>query len=253
MTRKNGYGNTIGNNVRLGKNVKMGAHVILHENVVVGDNCILGSNIIIYEDTTIGNSSIIEDGAILGKLPKKSAAITKPVHTKLSPLTIGNHTTIGTYVVLFRGTSIGDQCLIGDGVNVREECRIGNKTLIGRGVTINYHTSVGNNCKVLDLTHLTGEMIVEDDVFISTHVVSSNDNLMGRDPTVSHKGPIIKRGALIGGGVNLLPGVIVHEYAVIGAGAVVTKDIPAKKLAFGVPARVVGDIPDRFHPTQKAL
>lgn len=237
----------------IGKHVEIGAHVILHDNVVVGDNCRLGSNIIIYEDTIIGNSCIIEDGAILGKLPHTSPSITRSVHRNLPPLTIGNQTIIGTYVVLFRGTSIGDQCLIGDGVNVREECHIGNKTLIGRGVTINYHTSVGNNCKVMDLTNLTGEMTVEDGVFISVHVASTNDNLMGRDPAISHKGPVIKKGALIGGGVSLLPGVIVHRYAVVGAGSVVTKDIPAKKLAFGVPARVVSDIPKRFLPTKEAL
>lgn len=252
MKRKNRHGRTTRKAI-IGKHVEIGVNVILHDNVVVGDNCRLGSNIIIYEDTIIGNSCIIEDGAILGKLPHTSPSITRSVHRKLPPLTIGNQTVIGTYVVLFRGTKIENQCLIGDGVNVREECRIGNKTLIGRGVTINYHTSIGSNCKVMDLTHLTGEMIVEDDVFISVHVVSTNDNLMGRDPAIVHKGPIIKKGALIGAGVSLLPGITVHQYAVIGAGAVVTKDIPAGKLAFGVPARVVGDIPKQFLPAEDAL
>jgi acetyltransferase-like isoleucine patch superfamily enzyme len=239
--------------VKLGKNVVMGEHVILHARVVVGDNCRLGSNIVIYEDTIIGNSCTIEDGAILGKQQHKSASMTRPTRIKVPPLTIGNHTIIGTHAVLYRGTRIGNDSVIGDGVNVREECRIGNKTLVGRGVTINYHTRIGNNCKVMDLTHLTGNMVVEDDVFISVHVSSTNDNLMGRGPAIYYKGPVIKRGALIGGGAILLPGVTVHPYAIVGAGAVVTKDIPARKLALGIPARVVSDIPKRFLPTKKKL
>ena len=98
------------------------------------------------------------------------------------------------------------------------------------------------------MTHLTGEMVVEDDVFISTHVVTSNDNSFGRAIHITHKGPRVKKGALIGGGAVLLPAVVVGRYAVVGAGAVVTKDIPDRKLALGVPARVVMDTPGKFLP-----
>lgn len=232
----------------IGKNVVMGANVIIQKNVTIGENCVFRNNIVIYEGTKIGKNCLIEDGAVLGKSPVSSAALHLPVRKKLPPLKISERTVIGTHTAIFRGTTIGSDCLIGDGVNIRERCKIGNSVLIGRGVTVNYHTTVGNNCQILDLTHLTGEMVIEEDVFISTHVVSSNDNFMGRNPKVHRRGPIIKKGALVGGGACLLPGVVVGQYSVIGAGAVVTKDIPDRKLALGVPAKVVSDTPKRFLP-----
>lgn len=232
----------------IGKNVIFGTNVIIGRKVKIGDNCVLENNIVIYDGTIIGGNCLIQDGAVLGKRPTMSCALTRKVATSLKPLEIESQTIVGTNAVVYSGTKIGSNCLIGDGANIREGCNIGCNTLIGRGVTINYSTTIGNNCKVLDLTHLTGEMIVEDDVFISTHVVSSNDNLMGRGKKIIHKGPTVKKGALIGGGAVLLPAVTVGEYSVIGAGAVVTKNIPPKKLALGVPAKVVMDTPERFLP-----
>lgn len=232
----------------IGKRVHIGKNVIIEDHVAIGDGSILKNNIVIYPNTMLGKACMVEDGAILGKSPVISRALTRKVVKAPGKLTIGDHTIVGTHAVLFTGTTVGKNCLIGDGANIREGCTIGNNTLIGRGVTINYHTSVGKGCKVLDLTHLTGEMVIEDDVFISTHVVSSNDNIMGRAHHIVHKGPRIKKGALIGGGACLLPAVIIGEYSVVGAGAVVTKDIPPRKLALGVPARVVMDTPERFLP-----
>ncbi|OGG03301.1 hypothetical protein A2W14_02880, partial [Candidatus Gottesmanbacteria bacterium RBG_16_37_8] len=173
--------NFISSTAIIGKGVDFGFNVVIGDKAKIGNNSILRNNIVIYEGTEIGKSCLIEDGAVLGKPTNNSKAITRKVDSKPAPLIIGNSTIIGTHVIIFKGTMIGNDCLIGDGANIREGCQIGNKTLISRGVTINYNTRVGNNCKILDLTHLTGEMVIEDDVFISTHVVSSNDNSMGRN------------------------------------------------------------------------
>jgi acetyltransferase-like isoleucine patch superfamily enzyme len=87
---------------------------------------------------------------------------------------------------------------------------------------------------------------VEEDVFIAPCVVTTNDNFMGRTEKRKSlmKGPTIRRGARVGGGAILLPGVEIGEEAFVGAGAVVTKDVPPKTVVVGSPARVLRDVPD---------
>jgi len=238
----------ISKTANIGKNVSIGENVIIKDRVKIGKNCTLQNNIILYEDTVIGQNVLIQDGAVVGKLPVKSKLIKIKSPTNLKPLVIGKNTTIGTYAVIFAGTTIGNNCLIGDGVNIREKSRIGHNTLISRGVIVNNNTSIGNNCRVMDQSYLTGGMIIEDDVFISLHVVSTNDNAMARGSNFVPVPPIVKKGALIGAGVCLLPGVEIGEYSVVGTGAVVTKNVPPRKLAWGVPAKVVKDTPAKFLP-----
>jgi acetyltransferase-like isoleucine patch superfamily enzyme len=114
------------------------------------------------------------------------------------------------------------------------------------GVTINYNTTIGSRVKIMDNTHLTGNMTIEDDVFVSTLVSTTNDNSMGREAALkvppelrSRHGPIIRRHATIGQGACILPGIEIGENAMIGANSVVTGSIPARVLALGVPARIV--------------
>jgi acetyltransferase-like isoleucine patch superfamily enzyme len=141
---------------------------------------------------------------------------------------------------------IGDHTLIGDGASIREETRIGSKTVIGRHVTVNYNTQIGDMVKVQDHSWLAGNMTIEDEVFISGGVGTSNDNALGRAGyhEALSRGPYIARGAAIGVGANILPEVRIGENAIVGAGAVVTRDVPSEMLAMGVPARVIRPIRD---------
>ena len=95
----------------------------------------------------------------------------------------------------------------------------------------------------------TAYSTLEEDVFIAPCVVTTNDNFMGRTEKrrALMKGPTIRRGARVGGGAILCPGIEIGEEAFVGAGAVVTKDVPARKLVVGSPARVVRDVdPDEL-------
>ena len=103
---------------------------------------------------------------------------------------------------------------------------------------INTNVTIGNNVKVMDNTHLTGGLIIEDNVFISTLVATSNDNTMGNRNGNPCTPPYIRRGAKIGAGANILPGVIIGKNAIVAAGAVVTKHVPMNKTVMGIPARV---------------
>jgi acetyltransferase-like isoleucine patch superfamily enzyme len=111
------------------------------------------------------------------------------------------------------------------------------------GVTINYNTTIGNRVKIMDNTHITGNMTIEDDVFIGMLVTTANDNAMGRKLSEGKfwkgRGPTIRRFATIGQGACLLPGIEIGENSIVGANSLVTRDVPARTLVAGFPARQV--------------
>jgi acetyltransferase-like isoleucine patch superfamily enzyme len=105
-------------------------------------------------------------------------------------------------------------------------------------VTLNYNVTVGDGAKVMDLTHLTGNMEVETGAFISVGVMTVNDNGIGRSEYAGHViGPHIGREAAIGAGAVLMPAIRVGDKATVAAGAVVTRDVRAGARVFGIPAR----------------
>jgi len=134
--------------------------------------------------------------------------------------------------------------MIGDFVSIREHNIIGDKTIIGRLISMEPRTVIGQRVRTAAVTHLTSDMIIEDDAFIGSHISTTNDNQMGRGIARVYKGPHIKRGARVGSNATLLPGVVIGEEAVVAAGAVVTRDVPDRKIVMGVPAKVVRDVPE---------
>jgi acetyltransferase-like isoleucine patch superfamily enzyme len=100
--------------------------------------------------------------------------------------------------------------------------------------------------KIQAEAYITAYSTLEEHVFIAPCVVTTNDNFMGRTEKRKAllKGPTIRRGARVGGGAILCPGIVIGEEAFIGAGAVVTKDVPPRKVMVGSPARVLRDVPD---------
>lgn len=234
--------------------VQLGPHVVIGARAVIGENCVLGAGVVLHDDTVLGHGVSVHAHAVLGRRPQRVGSMTRAPSTDLGPLRLGDGCVVGAGVVLYRGTTVGRDTLFGDLCSVREECAIGDNCIIARGVTVNYATRIGNRVKVQDNTHLTGNMVIEDHVFISVHVATANDNAMDRgahDPS-KFGGPIIRRGASVGAGAVLLPGITVGEYAVVGAGAVVSQDVPPRKVAVGHPARVVKDVPADWLPPSPA-
>ena len=135
--------------------------------------------------------------------------------------------------------------IVGDGARVRERCVIGDDVVIGSGSLIENDTTVGALTKIQAEAYITAYSTLEEEVFIAPCVVTTNDNFMGRTEQRHEliKGPTIRRGARIGGGAVLCPGVEIGEEAFVGAGAVVTKDVPPRVVVVGNPARVLRDVP----------
>jgi UDP-2-acetamido-3-amino-2,3-dideoxy-glucuronate N-acetyltransferase len=231
---------------RLGTATSHGYFCVIGEGVTVGDGCVIGNHVTIHDGTIIGNNVRIDDGAVIGKRPMRAAnsAVTKD--GDLPPCIIGNDCIIGTHVVIYRGAIISDKVLIADLSTVREQVTIGRKTIVGRGVAIENQCSIGKYVKLETNAYITAYSEIGDRVFVAPCVATSNDNFVGR--TVERfkhfKGAIVKRGARIGVHATVLPGKTIGEDALIAAGALVTSDVPDKKIVAGVPGKVFRDVPE---------
>jgi acetyltransferase-like isoleucine patch superfamily enzyme len=200
---------------------------------------------IVYPGTVLGEGCKVLDYAIIGKQPTLSPRSTAK-REELPPLELGAGTVVSTAAVVFAGTTIGERVIVGDQACVRERCTIGDDVVIGRGSLVENDTSVGALTKIQANAYITAYSLLEDNVFIAPCVVTTNDNFMGRTQKRHElvKGPTIRRGARIGGGCVLLPGIEIGEEAFVGAGAVVIRDVPARALVVGNPARQIREVPD---------
>jgi acetyltransferase-like isoleucine patch superfamily enzyme len=200
---------------------------------------------IVYEGTVLGEGVKVLEGAVVGKQPTLSPRSTAR-REPLGPTTIGEGTIVSTGAIVFAGSQIGARVILGDQSCVRERVEIGDDVVLGRGSYVENDTTIGAMTKIQADAYITAYSTLEEYVFIAPCVVTTNDNWMGRTEKRhgNVKGPTIRRGARIGGGAILCPAVEIGVEAFVGAGAVVTKDVPARAVMVGSPARRLRDVPD---------
>jgi acetyltransferase-like isoleucine patch superfamily enzyme len=198
----------------------------------------------VYPGTVLGDGVKVLENAVVGKQPTLSPRSTAK-REPLEPVTIGDGSIVSTGAIVFAGSQIGARVILGDQSCVRERVTVGDDVVLGRGSLIENDTRVGARTKIQAEAYVTAYSTLEEDVFIAPCVVTTNDNFMGRTERRLElmKGPTIRRGARIGGGAILLPGIEIGEEAFVGAGAVVTRDVPPRKVVIGSPARVLREVP----------
>jgi len=139
---------------------------------------------------------------------------------------------------LIKDVEIGEGTVIHDQVNLYK-CKIGRNCKIDAYVYIEEGVVIGDNCKIRPFVFIPTGVTIEDDVFIAPGVIFTNDKY----PKVRGEWKLmpirVKKGASIGSGVVILPGVTIGENALIGAGAIVTKDVPDNAIVAGNPARLL--------------
>jgi acetyltransferase-like isoleucine patch superfamily enzyme len=232
-------------------------NVSLAPDTVLGDAVIIGNNVTVYPHVRIGDGSRVLDGAVLGRLPISTGNTNRRLTKDYLPVRIGPGCVIGCNSVLYTGVTLGMQVLICDLASVREGSVLEDQVVLGRGVMVNYDSRIGKRTRIIDLTIVTGNTVIEEDVFISCEVSMANDNdvYLARFGLSPHRlrGPIIRRWAVIGAGAALMAGIEIGEGAMVASGAVATKDVPAWTVVAGTPARHFKDIPDEWRQKIESL
>lgn len=230
---------------QIGAGTQLGHNSVVHENVRIGDNCQIGSGVVIHADTVIGNNVRIDDNSVIGKLPMKAALSAVTKEQTLDPCMIADQCMIGALAVVYRGCVLGTKVMVADLASVRENVEVGEYTIIGRGVTVENKVRIGSRCKLETEAYITALSEIGDGCFIAPEVTFTNDNFLGRtrDRFKYHKGVTMKRGARIGANVTVLPGLTLGEDALVAAGSIVTRDVPARKVVLGAPAKVWREVP----------
>jgi acetyltransferase-like isoleucine patch superfamily enzyme len=200
---------------------------------------------IVYPGTVLGEGVKVLENAVVGKQPSLSPRSTAK-REPLPPTVIGDGTIVSTGAIVFAGSEIGARVILGDQSCVRERVQVGDDVVIGRGSLVENDTTIGAMTKIQAEAYVTAYSTLEEHVFIAPCVVTTNDNFMGRTERRHElmRGPTIRRGARVGGGAILCPGIEIGEEAFVGAGAVVTKDVEARMVVVGSPARVLRTVPD---------
>ncbi|NJE02069.1 N-acetyltransferase [Thermococcus sp. JdF3] len=143
--------------------------------------------------------------------------------------------------VVEEGAEIGEGTRIWHFAHIRKGARIGRNCNIGKDVYIDADVEIGNNVKIQNGVSVYHGVKVEDDVFLGPHMTFTNDlypRAFNQDWEVVPT--LVKKGASIGAHATIVCGVTIGEYAMVGAGAVVTKDVPPFGLVYGSPARLKG-------------
>jgi acetyltransferase-like isoleucine patch superfamily enzyme len=216
--------------------------LLLGEGAEVPDSVTIGGNVVIHAGTVIGEGATLQDSVVVGKPlvlgPRSTASREAP-----PPARIGDGATVCAGAVVVAGAGVGARAVIGDQSHVRERAVIGEGTVVGRGSAVDNDVSIGDRVRIQTGCYITAYSTVEDDAFVAPGVTFTNDHTMARHgPEAPIRGATLRRACRVGGAAVLLPGIEIGEEAFVAAGAVVTRDVPARGVVIGVPARLIREV-----------
>jgi acetyltransferase-like isoleucine patch superfamily enzyme len=182
----------------------------------------MSKNVIQRGKIILGSAVIIGDNVILG-------------HEEEGMLTIGDNAVIRSGSIIYSGVKIGKNFRSGHNILIRENTEIGDSVLVGTNSVVENNCKIGSDVSIQTCVYITTNTVLEDRVFMGPCSVTANDKYMQVGDRL--EGPTIKKGARIGANSMLLPGITIGEYAVVGSGTVVTKNVPPNTTVVGNPAR----------------
>ncbi|MDD1708362.1 MAG: N-acetyltransferase, partial [Methanoregulaceae archaeon] len=152
-------------------------------------------------------------------------------------VTIGDDAVLRSGSIIYCEVTIGNKFQCGHNVLIREKTTIGNNTSVGTASIIEGYSSIGSNVSIQSMVFVPTRTEIRDNVFIGPGAVLTNDRYppTGKPELI---GPILEEKAVIGAKSVILPGIRIGKGAAVAAGAVVTRNVPAGKMAMGTPAKI---------------
>jgi len=191
----------------------------------------------------LGPRADLQPPCVIGKAPRGAAV------GELS-LIIGADAVVRPFTTIYAGSTFGDRLQTGQGASIREDNVVGDDVSIGTNAVLEFGNRIGSRVRIHSGCFL--EMVtIEDDVFVGPHAVFTDDPHPMNCPRYREckGGAIVRRLARIGANATILPGVVIGENALVGAGSVVVDDVPAGAVVVGSPARVIKSVAELVCPS----
>jgi len=204
----------------------------------------IGTFAVVHGGTTLGRDAQVEDHAVVGQ-PELGYAVGHVYSGAGGSTTIGAGVVLRAGVVCYAEVRVGENAVVGHRTLLRTGVQIGAEAQLGHQLTVERAAQVGQGVRCSPGSHITSAAYIGDGVFLGAGVLTVNDNrLIWREPgrRAVLAAPRFEAGAKVGSGSVVLAGVTIGEHALVGAGSLVTRDVPARALAYGHPARVRGAV-----------
>ena len=218
---------------------------VIEEGAHVGKNAIFGANVWVKKGAFIG------DNVIIGYSEPKTKDCD---NSEIPRTTVEEDARVRSGTVIYAGCSIGQRSSIGHNTVVRDNTHIGHDTYIGSLVSIEGETVIGNFVGIQTQCYITRFCRIDDYTFIAPRFAGANDPFMTHRRSghgKALKGFTTDKYVRIGINVTALPGVHFGEGSIVGAGSLVTKDVPPYKIVYGSPARIIREAPRDQNPLER--
>lgn len=209
----------------------------------INNNIKMHHSVMAYGKNKIGANSIILENVYLGYPTTKilleiGETHLDFVHTQYKGCVVGRNAIIRSGSIIYCDVKIGNYVRTGHRVLIRENCSIGNNVLIGTNTVIENNCKIGSHVSIQSSVFISTGTVIGDYVFIGPAATLINDKYPVRIKKAEYFGPRIEKGASLGAGSVIFPGVVIGEGSMVASNTVVTKNVPKWHLAIGVPAQI---------------
>jgi acetyltransferase-like isoleucine patch superfamily enzyme len=228
----------------LGTGTRISGGARLIGDVETGENVLVDFNSVIYGPARLGPGTYVGSGCVVGfPVSKQLEEFRRSGRfSKKEPAIIGRECVLRSGSVLYSNIQLDDKVSIGHSALIREAVSIGKGTKVGTHVVIDGDSKIGAHVSIQTGVYICTYSTVEDGAFLGPCCVFTNDKYVAQRP-YKLIGPTVKKGASIGANALLFPGITIGEGAVVGSQAMVNRDVPARTIFAGIPAKKIRDVP----------